>query len=353
TPTAGFGSITLIGGTTSTYAGGFASGSRALNTSTYPAASASSGTAGIQIAVSTVGVSNVIFGWNHRHSGSSSRFAKVQYTLDGTNYQPFDLTPTNCTGISSNSNIDYTNDVFLTTAQDIWTYRTINFSGITGANNNANFAVRIVSVFDPAGTNYVATGGGTYATTGTWRFDDIEFSQGATLPISLQQFTVTGKAGKALLTWLSNSEINAREYQVQASTDGSNYSTVSTVLAKGNNSRYEAEIAVQGTTFFRLKMLDKDGTFSYSGVQVLLVNDTKKLSVYPTVVKQQAVVTTLPVNQPTVLVVHNASGQQVKQLSVPANTQQISINCGDLVGGNYTITQWVNSENVQAKFIKL
>ncbi|TAE09647.1 MAG: hypothetical protein EAY72_12250, partial [Bacteroidetes bacterium] len=187
----------------------------------------------------------------------------------------------------------------------------------------------------------------------TWRFDDIEFSQGATLPISLQQFTVTGKAGKALLTWLSNSEINAREYQVQASTDGSNYSTVSTVLAKGNNSRYEAEIAVQGTTFFRLKMLDKDGTFSYSGVQVLLVNNTKKLGVYPTVVNQQAVVTTVPVNQPTVLVVHNMSGKQVKQISVPANTQQISINCGDLVGGNYTITQWVNSENVQAKFIKL
>jgi hypothetical protein len=303
--------------------------------------------------VSTVGVSNVIFGWNHRHSNTSSRFVRVLFTIDGTNYQPVDLTAANSTGITANSSIDYTNDVFTTSLGDTWTYRTINFSGVTGVANNANFAVRIVSVFDPAGTNYVATGGGTYATTGTWRFDDIEFSQGATLPVSLQQFTVTGKAGKALLTWLSNSEINAREYQVQASTDGSNYSTVSLVLAKGNNSRYEAEIAVPGKTFFRLKMVDKDGTYSYSGVQVLLVNDTKKLGVYPTVVNQQAVLTTLPVNQPTVLVIHNTSGQQMKQISVPANTQQISINCGDLVSGNYTITQWVNSQNVQAKFIKL
>jgi len=56
---------------------------------------------------------------------------------------------------------------------------TFNLSGITGANNNANFAFRIVAAFAPGTTGYEGTGG-TYATDGQWRFDMVTVNADAT-----------------------------------------------------------------------------------------------------------------------------------------------------------------------------
>lgn len=157
----GNGVITLVGGIGQAYVSG--SGSTdptqpglSLNTLSYPAQNTASGTAGAAFSTSTVGYQNIVVSFDTRHSNTASRYFDFQYTLDGTNYTTFT-----------------TMDEAGTTA---FASRSVNLSSIAGANNNANFGVRLVSVFSPAGGYEVTAGTGVYSPNGTKRYDMFTFS---------------------------------------------------------------------------------------------------------------------------------------------------------------------------------
>jgi len=166
TPAIGAGTASLVGGTTSTFASGDASGGSTdpasgddsgWNTSTYPANTTLPGsdkTAGAQYLVSTAGFSGIALRYDLRHSNTSSRFEQVQYTIDG-----------------GTSWVDATQ--FSGPLGDTWfNNRFVDLSSIPAVDNNPNFGVRVVSAADPASGQYVASNPtSTYSTSGTWRFD--------------------------------------------------------------------------------------------------------------------------------------------------------------------------------------
>jgi len=184
TPNIGTGSISNIGGTTTTFASGDASGGSSdpavgddsgWNLTAFPAQGSGSGTAGLQGLASTAGFSNISVSWDLRTSNSGSRYYQFQYTLDGSaaipSYIPFG---------------GDANNVFTSGGGDFWNNNNlVDLSSVAGANNNANFGFRIVSVFSPVGfTNLTPVTFGpnqgyraanaddrAYATSGTWRFD--------------------------------------------------------------------------------------------------------------------------------------------------------------------------------------
>lgn len=182
TPSIGSGISSLIGGTTATFAGGDGGG-RGWNTTNYPGISLNNGTAGVQFAISTVGFQDIQLSFSHRASAGASRWARVDYSLDG--------------GTSWTTSF-WNNNGILTPHDNFYNF-SVDFSAITGANNNANFVIRIVSIFSPqafnqnsslsygANNNYMranndakysptaGVGAGIYATTGTWRFDNVAF----------------------------------------------------------------------------------------------------------------------------------------------------------------------------------
>lgn len=157
-------------GTTSTFASGAGSSDAAVtnrgwNTSGYPSQGAGSGTEGVRFNVATnggVGFNNVMVELDLRTSNTASRFYRFEYTTDGTNFVS--------TGIA--------NAVIASAGGDTWNNNlTFNLTSIAGVNNNANFGFRVVSIFDPMGTGYVAANpASTYAGTGTVRFDMVEVS---------------------------------------------------------------------------------------------------------------------------------------------------------------------------------
>ncbi|MCS7034705.1 MAG: PEP-CTERM sorting domain-containing protein, partial [Phycisphaerae bacterium] len=98
TPSIGSGTASLIGGTTASFASGIANGGSSdpvttsppnfgWNTTTYPAQGTNEGTAGVRFNVSTVGVSGPgLFAYfDLRHSNTSSRFVRLDYSTDGVN----------------------------------------------------------------------------------------------------------------------------------------------------------------------------------------------------------------------------------------------------------------------------
>lgn len=160
-PAVGNGVASLLN-TTGSFSSGDASGGSSdpasgddsgWQTTSYATQGTGNKSEGVQFNFSTIGYTGVNFSYDLRHSNTSSRYELVQYSLDGTTFNDF---------ATFDGNIG-----------DTWFKgRSVDFSSILGANNNANFAVRVVATFAPGTNNYAASSAtGTYGTTGTWRFD--------------------------------------------------------------------------------------------------------------------------------------------------------------------------------------
>lgn len=204
-PSTGAGTASLLGGTTSTFATG-SGGGRGWNTTTYAAQGTGSGTRGVQFLLGTVGYEGITLSFDQRASGTSSRWAQVDYTLDG----------------GASWVLGYWNNGGGLSPHDSFYNFEVDFSSIAGANNNANFGVRIVSIYSPVAfdqnaslADYAADaaymranadagfsagsglGTGDYGTSGTWRFDNVNFS-GSVIPEPASSLLA---AGAGFLLW--------------------------------------------------------------------------------------------------------------------------------------------------------
>ena len=137
---------------------------------------------GVQYNASTVGIQNILFTWDQRWSGTATNTVRLQYTLDGTTWTNFTMTTANTT--FCNGSID--NGRFQNNGVGDQ-YRRIkaDFSAITGANNNANFGVRILAANYQTTTEFRQTSNpALIATGGTWRFDNVSIQGGANVSIA-------------------------------------------------------------------------------------------------------------------------------------------------------------------------
>lgn len=173
TPNIGSGTASLVGGMTTTFASGDASGGSSdpatgddsgWNLSTFAAQSAGDLTRGAQFQVSTVGFQDVVFSYDLRHSNTAPRSEAVQYSLDGTSF--------------------VTASLFSGNLGDTWfNGRTVDLSSITGADNNANLTFRVLASFEPGSSAYAASNAtSNYGTSGTWRFDMVTVSAVTAVP---------------------------------------------------------------------------------------------------------------------------------------------------------------------------
>ncbi len=104
------------------------------------------------------------------------------------------------------------------------------------------------------------------------------------LPINLGNFSVNKKENTASIQWSSKEETNALEYQIERSANASAFIAIGTVATKGLGSNYHFvdNNPIIGINYYRLKMIDKDGTYSYSELRTVnFKQETTSLSIYP------------------------------------------------------------------------
>jgi endonuclease/exonuclease/phosphatase family metal-dependent hydrolase len=165
TPSVGTGTAALYGGATATFATGdtsldpAATDNSGWNTATYPAQGTGNKTRGAQFNVSTAGRQNILVTWALRVSSTASKYSRLQYTTNGTDF------------------LDFPTPVSLS-ADSVFERKTNDLSSLPGVSDNSNFAIRFGSEFEGTAinngnANYVTPSGGTYATagTGTMRYD--------------------------------------------------------------------------------------------------------------------------------------------------------------------------------------
>jgi Secretion system C-terminal sorting domain len=186
------------------------------------------------------------------------------------------------------------------------------------------------------------------------------------LPLKLESFTANASNCDAVISWVSSNEINTDKFIVEQSTDNIHYTPAVNVKAKGNSNtvnNYSVTLAQPtGLVYYRLKMIDINGTYTYSNVIVCrthcAVNEFMR--VYP-----NPVVATGTVNLSfgtaykgrATLIITNTLGQRFTAMAAQVNTgtNLIPVEVARFAAGTYFITLLAeNGEQIGTvqKFIK-
>ena len=218
-------------------------------------------------------------------------------------------------------------NVYGAASRNTWVMVTLQYTAVGGEQ------FMTVGQFRPGATSLPAGSGAYYV------FDN--FSVTSTLPVTFQNFTATKKDNAILLDWATGSEQNNRGFEVQRSSNGKEWSFLSSIKSKAVNGNshskleysYVDDMPVNGNNFYRLKQTDLDGRSEYSSVKQLTF-DAVKLTYYPNPVESALFVTGL--KQIATLQLFNAHGHLVR--TMPAHSQSSKlVDMTGLPSGTYIL----------------
>ena len=97
---------------------------------------------------------------------------------------------------------------------------------------------------------------------------------GSTLPVILTGFSAVLNSKTITLDWSTMQEVNANNFVIERSADGSVWNAIGTVTAKGNSATqtdytFTDETPGAGINYYRLKMTDLDNRYEYTEVKVI------------------------------------------------------------------------------------
>ncbi|MFZ1529714.1 MAG: hypothetical protein WAT19_13240 [Ferruginibacter sp.] len=103
----------------------------------------------------------------------------------------------------------------------------------------------------------------------------------SSLPVDLVEFSAKKSGTNVVLQWKTTQEVNCNHYVVEKGKNTPAFGVASTVAAKGNSTVLTSYTAtdsdpVNGTNYYRLKIVDNDGSFSYSKIVAVDIKGIKK-----------------------------------------------------------------------------
>jgi endonuclease I len=104
------------------------------------------------------------------------------------------------------------------------------------------------------------------------------------LPVNISWFKGTLKGTNVELNWAAANEINFNRYEVQRSVNGTSFETIGTLKARNAGKyAYTDNVAALGDRrlYYRLKLIDNDGSSKYSAVYSVHVKANTPFQVYP------------------------------------------------------------------------
>jgi hypothetical protein len=169
-------------------------------------------------------------------------------------------------------------------------------------------------------------------TTGTAVMDSLTILNNTNpLPVTLVDFTATNKNNQySLLNWQTSAEINFDHFEIDRSTATSSFSPIGTVTGHNNTStnqlyNFSDNNPSDGDNYYRLKMVDLDGKFTYSKVVKVTFN-LLTMSLYPNPAKDKIYLKNNIIftnGEQIKVVMINTLGQQILNESLNTNGQDL------------------------------
>lgn len=193
---------------------------------------------------------------------------------------------------------------------------------------------------------YTVSSGGTSCTaTRTFNL----FNNSGTLPVTWETISAQKQNSQVLINWSTASEQNTKDFEVQYSTNTTNWDAIGTIKAAGNSSAtrnysftHQTPLKNSAYNYYRILQRDLDGKFSYSKIVSIIFSEPgPDMSVYPNPVSD---VLTVYLSESKLVRLINAAGAIVWQSNLPAGRNQISVS--QYSKGVYVLTAGGQSNRV-------
>jgi hypothetical protein len=155
---------------------------------------------------------------------------------------------------------------------------------------------------------------------------------GCLLPVKVTNFKALNNNCNPNLQWKSTAEINLKQFDIETSEDGINFSTIGTILANGGlyEKLYNFNDINQTNkvSFYRLKMIDIDGQFKLSDILTFKKNCGAEniFSVFPNPVGNTLQLSYYDSKKTsTVVKIISANGSLIKEVFVRNGTTLVDV----------------------------
>jgi hypothetical protein len=163
---------------------------------------------------------------------------------------------------------------------------------------------------------------------------------GNSLPVVLSEFSVDLRNNQTELSWITDQESNSSHFEIERSADGTNWTKITSIAAKGNSSvqskyAFTDRSPVSGINYYRLKMVDMDNSFDYSEVKSVRAAFTANMKVYPNPASNFVHVS-LTANASVVRLL-NTAGQVLQDRKLVGDAATTSFDISSYTAGTYMI----------------
>lgn len=227
--------------------------------------------------------------------------------------------------------------------------------------NNVYLNHYIFGAWD-SGIPGISNGGGpfTFSRSGITSFSPFTItSSTSVLPLKLISFFANKLNSKIQLNWQTTSENDLSHFDIERSIDGIEFSKISEVGTVFNNYLmknyfYKDNNPINGTNYYRLKMVDKDGKFTYSKIVAIKMDVNKNaFKIYPNPANEILYVQISGDNDFATLQVFDVGGRKLKEAKVVLNSSTpYSLNIKDLPKGIYNLVLKSKTVNKFQEFVK-
>ncbi len=162
----------------------------------------------------------------------------------------------------------------------------------------------------------------------------------STLPLTLVNFSAKQTGSEVLLNWQTTAELNTRNFDVERSSDGINWTKIGTVSAKDlsqNSYTFSDKLPLEHTNFYRIKINDKNGVYTYTIIKKIELGNIDILTLVPNPAIDKTTVYFGFNAKGGILMVTTLEGRVVQRHSINNNTSSYVIPTGNLPSGNYMI----------------
>jgi hypothetical protein len=176
---------------------------------------------------------------------------------------------------------------------------------------------------------------------------------GLIVPVHLLAFNAKQVGGVAVdADWNVTDEVNLKNYEVEHSIDAIHFSKIGVVNAKGNvgitTYTFRHNNPVTGKNYYRLKMMNNDGGFTYSPVKMVNFGKSVTVNVYPNPVSDKLNISiNKQDNTANTIRLLNSFGQQIISKTFVGSTD---IDMKAFAAGTYILQ--VN-DGIETKIIKI
>jgi hypothetical protein len=178
---------------------------------------------------------------------------------------------------------------------------------------------------------------------------------GNTLPVTIENISAL-QVGKAIVVnWQTSTELNTSHFIIQHGTDGSSFTDIGTVKAIGsgaNGYQFADNSPTNGTNYYRLKCVDKDGSISYSkivSVQFSIIN--AQLSIFPNPTKDKTTISFGKLIDKATIAVYDITGKAIFTQQINNSTNTYQLNTQKLTKGIYIVKVKTGAGSANGKLV--